>query len=181
MTQAPRQLPTDVHLVLTGFMGTGKSTVGRVLAARLGRTLLDTDALIEAEHGPIPTIFAEQGEEGFRAIERDVAAEVAERTPGAVVSTGGRMLLDPANAAALMRTSVVVCLTASIDELVRRLAAPGAAARPLLAGGDPAERIATLLAERAEGYGAFPAVATDGRTPEAIADEVLAVAVHTLA
>lgn len=159
--------------MLTGFMGTGKSTVGRRLAERLGHEFVDTDELIEARHGPVPQIFTEHGEARFREIEREVAAELAGRD-GLVVSTGGRLLLDPANADALGAHAVVVCLVASVDELVRRLS-DEAEQRPLLADGDPRARIEELLAERRVGYGRFPQVDTDGRTADEVADAVLAL------
>jgi len=166
----PPRRPT---IVLTGFMGTGKSTVGRRLAARLGCDFVDTDELIESRHGPIPEIFAEHGEARFREIEREVAAELAGRD-GLVVSTGGRLLLDPANVETLGASATVVCLVASVDELVRRLSS-GAEHRPLLAGGDPRSRIEALLAERRPGYDRFAQVDTEGRTPDEVADAVLAV------
>lgn len=167
MTQPPP------NIVLTGFMGTGKSTVGRLLAERLGRPFVDTDSLIEQRHGPISGIFAEHGEGWFRQLEREVAAELAGRR-GQVVATGGRLMLDPANEATLGATGIVVCLAASVDELVARLAEE-ADQRPLLRDGDPAVRIGALLAERATGYGRFPQVRTDGLTPEEVADAVLAL------
>lgn len=164
-----------VNVVLTGFMGTGKTTVGRLLAARLGFGFVDTDAVIEERHGPIPTIFAERGEGEFRRIEREVAAELAERD-GMVVSTGGRLLLDAVNAEALQRTGRVFCLSATVDTIVARVAPSGrAAGRPLLGGADARERITALLAERAEGYGRFEQVVTDGRTPAEIVDEIEAL------
>ena len=162
-------------IVLTGFMGTGKSTVGRIVAERLSRRFVDTDSLIESRHGPIAAIFAQHGEERFRALEREVAAQLAEER-GLVVSTGGRTMLDPENRATLGGSGVVVCLTASVDELVARLRHE-ADQRPLLRDGDPAERIAALLAERAAGYAAFTQVPTDGRTPEDVAGSVIAVVV----
>lgn len=156
------------NIVLTGFMGTGKSTVGRQLARRLGREFVDTDELIEARHGPIPAIFAEAGEARFRAIEREVAAELATRRD-LVVSTGGRMMLDPANVATLGASGMVVCLRASVDELVERLRDGD---RPLLAGHDPRARIEALLTERRDGYARFASVDTDGRTPDEVANAV---------
>jgi len=171
VTDAPTDAPPN--LVLTGFMGTGKSTVGRVLAARLGRPFVDTDALIEERHGPIPDLFATHGEAHFRAVEREVAAELGARR-GLVVATGGRLLLDPANVDTLGRSGTVVCLVASVDALVERLAGE-AAGRPLLQGADVRERIGALLAERAPGYARFPQVATDGLGPDEVADAVLAV------
>jgi shikimate kinase len=165
------ELPPNI--VLTGFMGTGKSTVGRRLADRLGRPFIDTDALIEQREGPIAEIFAEHGEQHFRDLEREVAAEVGRRR-GAVVATGGRMLLDPANEAALRASGVIVCLHASAEALLARLAGE-AAERPLLRGSDPAARIRDLLTERAAGYARFPQVHTDGLDPDQVADAVLAV------
>ncbi len=165
--------PEQANIVLTGFMGTGKSTVGRIVAERLGRRHVDTDAVIEERHGTIPQLFAAHGEDHFRRLERGVAAELAGEV-GLVVSTGGRTMLDPDNQATLGRTGVVVCLAAPVDELVARLRG-GAGQRPLLRDGDPAERIAALLAERAEGYGRFPQVATGGRGPDEVADAVIAL------
>jgi shikimate kinase len=161
------------NLVLTGFMGTGKTTVGRLLAERLGRPFVDTDALIEERHGPISALFAEHGEAHFRALERQVAAELGARD-GLIVATGGRLLLDPANVATLGSSGTVVCLTASVDALVDRLRGE-AGTRPLLREGDPHQRITTLLDERRAGYSRFPQVDTDGRTADEVADAVLAL------
>lgn len=169
------------NVVLTGFMGTGKSTVGRLLAEQLGYEFVDTDALIVARHGPIPEIFAAHGEAAFRRYERDVAAELATGT-GRVIATGGRLLLDPANAAALAATGAVFCLTAELDTILARVTADGVAhARPLLAGPDVEQRIATLLAERADAYAAFEQVPTDRRTPADIAADIVARLAGTVA
>ncbi len=159
------------NVVLTGFMGTGKTTVGRVLAQRLGRRFVDTDALIEERHGPIPRIFAELGEDRFRELEREVAVELSTER-GLIVSTGGRMLLDPENAAVLQTSGVVVCLVAAADEILRRVSAAGVEDRPLLHVDDPRARIIELLEERRTGYARFPQVSTTGRTPDDIADEI---------
>jgi shikimate kinase len=164
---------TSPNIVLTGFMGTGKSTVGRLLARRLGWPFVDTDALIESRHGSIPSIFAEHGEARFRELEREISEALAARH-GTVVATGGRLLLDDDNEAVLGASGIIVCLSASVDELVARLAGE-AEGRPLLRGDDPAARIRDLLAERAAGYGRFPQVVTDHRTPEEVADAVLAL------
>jgi shikimate kinase len=145
-----------VNVVLTGFMGTGKTTVGGLLAARLGYELVDTDALIEQRHGPIPTIFAEHGEGEFRRIERAVAAELA------------------VNAEVLQRTGRVFCLRAAVATILARVAPEGRAdGRPLLAGADARERITTLLAERAAGYAAFEQVVTDDRAAAEIVDDIV--------
>jgi shikimate kinase len=160
------------NVVLTGFMGTGKTTVGRLLAARLGYEFVDTDAIIEERHGPIPQIFAAHGERTFRTYEREVAAELAARD-GLVIATGGRMMLDPVNAEALGTGAHVFCLTAHLDTILARVTAAGVAdERPLLAGPDVEERIAHLLEARADAYAEFAQIATDLRSPAAVADEL---------
>ena len=154
-------------------MGTGKTTVGRLIARQLEWSFVDTDDVIVARHGSIEAIFAEQGEDAFRALEREVAAEVA-RGQHHVIATGGRMLLDPANADALTATGRVFCLVADADEIVRRLQADiGGPVRPLLSGGDPAAAVARLLDERAAGYGQFEQVLTADRPPLDIATDII--------
>lgn len=160
------------NVILTGFMGTGKSTVGRLLAARLDRDWLDTDLLIEERHGPIPEIFAIEGEERFREIERQIASEVAEMTD-MVVSTGGRMMVDSANVEVLEATGHVFCLVASTEDILDRMSPEGIARRPLLAGDSPVERLRELMAERAPAYGQFPQVATGGRSLAEIVDDIV--------
>lgn len=162
------------NVVLTGFMATGKTTVGRVLAEQLGFELVDTDTLIEDRHGPIPQIFVEYGEEEFRRMEREVAAELADRER-LVISTGGRMMVDPVNVAALAGSGDVFCLTASVDTIVDRLQAAGTDSRPLLAGHDLRTRVLELLAARAAAYAEFTQVATDGLTPDQIADAIVSL------
>jgi shikimate kinase len=159
--------------VLTGFMGTGKTTVGRLLAAELGYEFVDTDVLIEEQHGPIAAIFAEQGEEAFRVVERKVAEELAPRR-GLVIATGGRMLLDAGIAALLGADADVFCLVASPDVIYERVTAdPSRIERPLLSVPDPRRRIDELLAERRPQYSRFPQVATDARTPDAVVADLL--------
>jgi len=161
------------NVVLTGFMGTGKTTVGRLLAQRLGYEFVDTDAVIEERHGSIPAIFADRGETGFRAIERELARELADRRC-LVVATGGRMMLDPDNEVSLGSGGTVFCLTAPGEVILRRvLDDESPVERPLLAGDDAAGRIAELLAERAPLYRRYPQVATEDRSPEEIVDDLL--------
>ena len=160
-------------MVLTGFMGTGKSTVGRLIARELGWAFVDTDDVIVDQHGSIEAIFESRGEDAFRAFEREVAAEVAGRQRH-VIATGGRLLLDAANADALTATSQVFCLVANADEIVRRLRADSdGPVRPLLAGKDPTAAVTRLLDERAAGYGRFEQIPTAGRSPEDIAADIV--------
>ncbi|MFT7598153.1 MAG: shikimate kinase [Acidimicrobiales bacterium] len=161
------------NVILTGFMGTGKTTVGRAVAGLLGHRFIDTDQIIIERHGPIPEIFERQGEAGFRRYESDVAAELAGQSD-LVISTGGRLMLDDGNARALETTGDVFCLHASLDEILRRvLADHDGPTRPLLAGDDPQARVRNLLAERAAGYARFRRVETDGRPPHHIAAEIV--------
>lgn len=150
---AARSALAGRNLVLVGFMGTGKSTLGRVAARRLGRRFIDTDAEVEARAGLfIPEIFDRLGEEAFRALEAEVLVSVAERT-GLVVATGGGALGRSENVAVLRANGVLVLLSARPDVLLRRVGgAEAAARRPLLAGPDPLARIRTLLTERQELY-----------------------------
>ncbi len=159
------------NIVLTGFMATGKTTVGRLLADELGYEWVDTDAVIEQRHGPITEIFRNNGEEAFREMERALAAELADRD-GLVISTGGRMMLDPANASVLSGARVF-CLAATPAEIERRLGRQRKRRRPLLAGDNAADRIRELLAERAAGYSRFEQVGTDGRSFREIVTDLL--------
>ena len=159
------------NVILTGFMGSGKSAVGEFLAKRLGYQFVDTDLMIEDRAGQtIAEIFQREGEEAFRAWEKEIAREVAagRRT---VVATGGRLLLDPENARLLESNGQVFCLNAHPNEIVKRLR-PEAGKRPLLAVPNPQQRIRELLAERAEGYARFTQIETDGRSIEEVASEI---------
>ena len=160
------------NIVLTGFMGSGKSSVGTALAAVLGRRFVDTDAVIVERHGPIPAIFAEHGEVAFRTHERELADELADET-SLVVSTGGGMLIDPAIAERFESSGRVFCLTAAPGTTIARVRADGIVDRPLLDTADPEARVAELLAERSEAYARFEAVPTDGRTVAEIVDDIL--------
>ena len=164
------------HLVLTGFMATGKTEVGRLLARRMGCPFLDTDGLVEtAARRTVAQIFASEGEARFRALERD-AVEEACAVPDAVIATGGGTLLDAENRRRLAAAGPVVCLTAAPEEIARRVG--DVASRPLLIGhnGDRLGRIRTLLAERAPAYAwATHTVDTSGLTVEQVMERVQAL------
>ncbi|MGQ0849987.1 MAG: shikimate kinase [Actinomycetota bacterium] len=163
----------EPNLVLTGFMGTGKTTVGRRVAHRLAKPFVDTDEIIEASHGPISVIFEEHGEAGFRGMERAIAARLAKRT-GLVIATGGRLLLDLDNLKLLSGNARFFCLVAS-PEVIHRRVGMDPNYRPLLGEVDLARRIAELLAEREPGYRVFPRLTTDRGTPDQVVDELVAL------
>ncbi|HYD47584.1 MAG TPA: shikimate kinase [Terriglobales bacterium] len=136
-------------VTLTGFMGTGKTTVGKRLAEALGKPFVDTDALIEVRAGAsVAEIFANQGEAHFRALEREVVAEAVQAD--AVVATGGGAIVDDVNYRAMHAAGPIVCLQASPETLVRRTGHDRS--RPLLNDPKRRERISALLAERAAMY-----------------------------
>ena len=159
-------------IVLVGFMGAGKTTVGTQLAARLGLPFTDTDQVIEQRAGrPVRQIFAEDGEPEFRALEHEVIAALLDGPP-MVLSLGGgapespptrdRLASDPA--------AQVVYLQVGYEEALRRVG--GDTGRPLLARPD----LAALYQRRLPLYAevATLTVRTDGRRPHAVAEEVLA-------
>ena len=138
------------NVFLTGFMGTGKSSVGKILAERLGCKFIDLDALIVAEAGmSIKEIFAAQGEPYFRALEADMVRRLASEK-GAVVSTGGGVIIDPENRRRMREHGVVVNLTATAQAIRERLAADNE--RPLLQNDNSLEKIVSMLAEREPFY-----------------------------
>jgi len=161
-------------LLLSGFMGTGKSTVGQIVAARAGVPFLDLDEAIMARAGhSIETIFANGGESTFRALEAEALA-TALATPGPlVVALGGGALLDASRRREALAKAVVITLEADAQTLAERTRD---SVRPLLAGApDRLARIRELLATRELAYAeAHARISTQKRTPEAIADEVLA-------
>jgi shikimate kinase len=164
-----------MNIVLVGLMGTGKTTVGRILAATLGRPFVDTDAWVEARAGrPISAIFEWDGETAFRAME-EYAVEVIAEQDGQIIATGGGAVISPKNREALRRTGHVFWLDAPPDELVRRATADGVQTRPLLGGIDPLAKLTALAAGRAEAYvaAAHHRVATAGKGPDAVAREIL--------
>jgi len=156
-------------IVLTGFMGTGKTTVGKLLAENLDFRFIDTDELIETRHErSIADIFQDLGEDAFREMERAIVKEIAE-LDSVVISTGGRLMLDPENVTALSRNSRVLCLVATPDEIFTRVTHDKAHERPLLSVPNPKERIVDLLQERNDKYLRFPQIVTDEKDPNDIA------------
>ncbi len=161
------------NIVLTGFMGTGKTTVGKLIAQQLDYQFVDTDAIIEqrAERS-VAEIFQAQGEAAFRQMEAELAQELGQRTQ-LVISTGGGMLVDPANVAALSHAGEIFCLVATPEEILARLQRDSEQRRPLLEGVDPAARINEMLQQREAAYRRFPQVVTTAKSPAAVAHELL--------
>jgi 3-dehydroquinate synthase len=138
------------NIVLTGFMGTGKTAVGRLLAKRLGLRFVECDALVEERTGrTIADLFSCEGEPTFRALERSLIAEVTSR-PGQVIATGGGAVKDSENLRHMKSAGPVVCLTARPQVIWQRVMK--VKHRPLLRVRDPRRRIEELLAERAPFY-----------------------------
>ena len=162
----------DANLYLVGFMGTGKTTVGRMVAQRLGFTLLDSDQEIERQQGrPITQIFAEDGEPAFRALEREF---IARGHPAAhtVVACGGGMVVPPGMLEMLREKGVVVCLHASIETILRRIS--GHSHRPLFNVENPEARLRELYAQREPVYRrAGTLILTDARPLTDVANHVL--------
>jgi shikimate kinase len=163
-------------VILTGFMATGKSSVGRSVAARLGHRFIDTDHEIVARAGkPIARIFAEDGEAAFRQLEREVIAALMQAPQPAVIATGGGALVDDANFAALSQAGVIVCLVARPEVIARRVSVSNIA-RPKLAEGNlPLEqRIVELMEARQSAYArAAITIDTSDLTIDVVAERVL--------
>ncbi|MFO1491328.1 MAG: shikimate kinase [Kiritimatiellia bacterium] len=159
------------NIVLVGFMGSGKSTAGKNVARLLGRRFIDVDEQIEMREGcSIPEIFARKGEESFRELEREIIRFFAAQG-GLVIACGGGAVKDPVNVERLKARGVVYCLTASPATVLERVGRCNH--RPLLAGPDREARLTALLAERKPLYDQFEnQVSTDGREPEAVAEEI---------
>jgi len=157
-----------------GFMGSGKTSVGRCLAKRLGMTFVDMDDIIVKREGkPIPRIFAEEGEPYFRQAERRLVCELA-AGDGQIIGTGGGIVLDPDNIADFSRTGLVVCLQATPQTIFDRVAHD--TNRPLLAGGDKMCRIREILDARRELYDSVPCrIDTDDLSIEQVVERVIAL------
>lgn len=161
-------------LALVGLMGAGKSAVARILGERLGVTVADLDAYLEAAEGrPIAELFEREGEAYFRRREGEVLRQ-ALAAGAQVIACGGGVVLDPAHRALLRERCEVVWLEVSPAEAARRVGA--GAGRPLLAGSPAQARLESLLAERGPLYAevAHRRVDTERLAPEAVADAILA-------
>jgi shikimate kinase len=139
-----------VNLALIGFMGTGKTSVGRLIAEQLHFDYLDTDEIIQTHTGrTIADIFKTDGEPAFRALEQKVVAELASRVK-TVVATGGGLPTNPMNFTSLKTHALIICLWASPEKIWERVR--NQSHRPLLQDADPQKKIRELLAAREPFY-----------------------------
>jgi shikimate kinase len=161
------------NIILVGPMGSGKSAVGRLLAQRLGLTLVDSDAEIEARTGvDISYIFEREGEAGFRVREAEVIDEITQRE-GLLVATGGGAVLDPQTRERLRDRGCVVYLRTSVDQQLARTRRNSL--RPLLMNPDPRGTLERLMQQRGALYEevADVTVDTDGRKVSTVVGEIL--------
>lgn len=166
------------NVILVGPMGSGKTAVGRELAARLGRAFVDVDDEIEALAGkPITAIFADEGEDGFRLRECRALADALSK-PSLVIATGGGAVLDAASRAAMGGGGTVVYLRVDPREQLNRVA--GDTRRPLLVVANRGQRLADLQAQREAMYLeiANHVFDTSGHTPASAADVLVALLAH---
>ncbi|HET6837643.1 MAG TPA: shikimate kinase [Gemmatimonadales bacterium] len=163
------------HLVLVGLPGSGKSTVGKLVAEALGTKVIDIDGLLVREMGmPIPQIFGMVGEARFREMERD-AVKAAHGGDPCVIVPGGGWAAQPGQMEEAMQTSLLVYLKCQAATATKR--SQQGEARPLLAGPDPGQKMRALLEEREPFYlRSHYQVSTENVPPEAVAAEVMTLA-----
>ncbi len=162
-----------MNYVLCGMMGAGKTTVGLALAQKLNRECLDTDALIEKEHGKISDIFTAYGEAYFRALEEETVKTLSQES-NLVLSVGGGLVLRQENVERLKINGKIIYLRAKKETLVGRLKEDST--RPLLQGSQSLEeRLEGLMQTRASVYErvADCTIDVDNKTPEQIAEEIV--------
>jgi shikimate kinase len=161
-----------MSIILTGFMGTGKTTIGRQLAQRLGKGFVDTDQRIEQLEGrSVADIFAAAGEAYFRELERRVVAEAVKMD--AVIATGGGAIVDAASFACLRAAGPIICLTADVEVILQRTARD--TNRPLLEAHERRKRVEELLRTRTAAYAcADVTFDTSTRSVDSILDDIVA-------
>jgi len=160
-------------LILTGFMGSGKSSVGKIVAEQTGFRFIDLDAEIVAAAGcSINDIFARDGEEAFRRQESSRLEQLLSEGEMCVVATGGGAVISGRNRSLMRSRGVVINLKVTLEQVLARL--DGCSDRPLLAGEDAAKRAKALMDEREQFYAdADIRIDTDGKSVEDVAAEIL--------
>ncbi len=161
------------NIILTGFMGCGKTTVGGLLARKLNYDFIDTDQLIEARSAmTVQEIFTTKGEKSFRDMESALARELG-GAEGLVISTGGGLMLNPENAAALSANGRIFCLVATPEEILKRISPDRNNRRPLLETADPLTKIIELIKAREKCYSQFIQINTSDKTPREVTEHLL--------
>ena len=163
------------NLVFTGLMGSGKTTIGRLVAGGLNRQFVDTDQFLQEKYGSAKQILERpNGDAEFAAIEEDIAQELSVQKR-LVIATGGRFLLNPKNVAALSKSSKFLCLTASLEALVIRLShAENDTYRPRFIAAENKLKLMQELQKLSEPHlKDFEKIATEGKSPEDVADELI--------
>lgn len=160
------------NIVLAGFMGTGKTSVGRIVSERLHKAFLELDEIIEKKEGlPISEIFKAKGEPYFRKLEKEIVKE-ASCKEGAVISAGGGAIVDEENLSSLKNNGIIICLKASSAVILKRVGR--LKTRPLLNVPDPKKAIEELLEKREPYYNkADFVIDTSDLTVEQAADKII--------
>ena len=163
----------ESHLILTGFMGSGKSSVGKVVAELLGKRFIDLDAEIIVKAGcSINDIFACDGEEAFREMESAKIEQILSVEEGVVLATGGGAVVAAQNRVLMHSRGIIINLKVTPEQVMSRL--KGCSDRPLLTGDDVASRAITLMKLREQFYAeADIRIDTDGKSVEDVAAEIL--------
>jgi shikimate kinase len=162
------------NIVLVGFMGTGKTIVGKLLSAQLGKQRLCLDDMIEWKIGkPVVEIFKEDGEEFFRKTEKEIVKAVS-KDRNAVIDAGGGVVIDEENVRRLKEHGIVICLTARPEVVYERT--KGSLHRPLLNTADPVSAIKALLEKREQYYKrADYTIDTSELAPEEVVEKIIEI------
>lgn len=163
------------NIVLFGFMGTGKTSVGMALASKLGMEFVDMDSIIEVrQKKSISKIFSEKGEPYFRRLERELVQELSAKK-GLIIATGGGVVLDKENISDYGKTGTNICLTAKPEVIMKRVEAD--TARPLLKGDDRMQKIKKILADRKELYASVQnQIDTSDLSVEQVVENIIKIA-----
>lgn len=162
------------NIVLVGFMGTGKTTIGGLIAQKLNVRYIHTDGLIEEKEGiSINDIFSKKGEPYFRKLEKEIIKALSEEQ-NSVIDAGGGVVIDASNVENLKKNGLIFCLNATPEEILKRT--EKYTHRPLLDIDDPLAEIKRLLEERKDYYKrADYQIDTTGRTPAEVSKEIIGI------